>query len=935
MSQFDFWQQWGAQLDDAQFANAWAALGVVRNRGVDSPRAALERRFDIPPGYRVPWRFPLGDKSAELVAGTTPLEWANAWRDAAAGSEPRLSVIAMPPGEPVMPWLRLLSETSPLTAAVSVDLPVWPIRTIEFPTPLRLGYLPGNDAQPIVAGLPCAGIELGPGSVDCDILVFVGTAVGFEKAAQPVKGRAAFALLFDANGADPGTGVGGLEHRLRCLDASGYAYSRAPLSAHDISDALTRLLEALEQDKFFDAAVAASFAGIDLFAAFTTSLAGHRLSQAFEWVGGAPADPVPRDSGPKIHAPTAAPQTAPPAPGGGILSAPRRPGVSPPAPKDTTARPPMTTQAPSGPATRSTGQGAGPRVEPPRPKMAAKPTEAAAGHEEPAARFLRQESFAWHQGVKKKAENGFIAGQKALVRVSIGSKDENLDTFPAPFPVKDLPQDVDEWLLDVWLTEPDHLDEPLRGEIKLPREGNSNTADFEFTPRPSNPAFEGRISVLHRGRVIQTAVLRASVQPDAPELKTGRKPKLEDRVHVRHAIGDLKNRRPFDLAFVLNHTELGQPRAVALADKRAWIANIAAAKVIAGNISDKLAQITRSVPDYADGIKGKKGLALLVDLAREGTVLRRHMLRDLNAAGNQSAIADETYVQVVSVTTDAVIPFEFIYDFEAPEVGAKLCAKWSTGIDKGKVPEECRQHTSKEVCPMGFWGLRKVIERHQLSPQFKPAGWDMYLQSEPSEARSVLELDGVSVFGTSNNVSKDAVKSLTTAIKSATGQKAYQAKNWADWIDGVKQSRPKLLIALAHSDGARANSGMELGGEFLADIDVKPVHVLFAKGDPSPLVALLGCDTVGTGNEIYGNYASTFRDAGAAIVIGTIATVLAAHAPKVAESLVAGLLAGDANAPQRVGEVLRNIKRQALVDKQIMPLCLVAYGDADWQIKRN
>ena len=552
-----------------------------------------------------------------------------------------------------------------------------------------------------------------------------------------------------------------------------------------------------------------------------------------------------------------------------------------------------------------------------------------------APRFLQQQSFAQHQGEMRKAEHGFIAGKPARVRVFIGLPKASWNASTSAFPAHELPQNEEKWTLNVWLTEPEHIGEPLMREIGLPREGDSDEAAFDFTPRGAGASFEARITVMHRGRIIQTAVLRASVQPDARALQPGSEPRIDDFIPVRQSIGDLEHRRQFDLAFVLNHTSAGQPRAVALSANHAWIADLTEAKAVVKKISDKLTPVARSAADFAEGIKGEKGRALLIELAREGVLLRRFLVRDqLNAAGNQPGIAKQEYVQIVSTTHDAAIPFEFIYDFDAPEKTAKLCKKWVKGIDDGKLPEPCTGHTKDEVCPMGFWALQKVIERHQVSPNLASAGRAVFLQSEPSQSRPELALDGVSVFGASKRVPPTALSALAATIKTATGKKADQAKNWSEWVDAVKRSRPKLLIALAHSDGVGSDAGLEIGGESLADVMVTSSYVFSTDTDPSPLVALLGCDTVGT-TDIYGNHARTFRGEGAAIVIATIATVLGEHAATVAESLVAGLLSKDAKAPTRVGEALRAIKREALLRKQMMPLCLVAYGDADWKIKRN
>ena len=42
----------------------------------------------------------------------------------------------------------------------------------------------------------------------------------------------------------------------------------------------------------------------------------------------------------------------------------------------------------------------------------------------------------------------------------------------------------------------------------------------------------------------------------------------------------------------------------------------------------------------------------------------------------------------------------------------------------------------------------------------------------------------------------------------------------------------------------------------------------------------------------------------------------------------------DGATPQRLGEAMRAAKRQALLEGLLMPLCLVAYGDADWSLAR-
>ena len=114
-------------------------------------------------------------------------------------------------------------------------------------------------------------------------------------------------------------------------------------------------------------------------------------------------------------------------------------------------------------------------------------------------------------------------------------------------------------------------------------------------------------------------------------------------------------------------------------------------------------------------------------------------------------------------------------------------------------------------------------------------------------------------------------------------------------------------------------------------------HVRPPEGE-APLVLLLGCDTAGTA-DAFVSHVSAFRQAGAAIVVSTIATVFGEHAVRVGTSLTAGMLqrTTDDAAPagqgaDRFGEILRDAKRQALLESLPMALCVVAFGDADWRL---
>ena len=95
----------------------------------------------------------------------------------------------------------------------------------------------------------------------------------------------------------------------------------------------------------------------------------------------------------------------------------------------------------------------------------------------------------------------------------------------------------------------------------------------------------------------------------------------------------------------------------------------------------------------------------------------------------------------------------------------------------------------------------------------------------------------------------------------------------------------------------------------------------------------MGCDTAGS-TEPFSSHVSAFRQAGAAVVVSTIATVLGAHAVEVGTRIVADLLeqVAASQGQPHLGELLRQAKCRALLASQPMALCVVAFGDADWRL---
>jgi hypothetical protein len=550
-------------------------------------------------------------------------------------------------------------------------------------------------------------------------------------------------------------------------------------------------------------------------------------------------------------------------------------------------------------------------------------------------RFLMEQVLVKRKGKYEKEGRALLAGIPTKINVRIGPPDADMEALAAAFPEDELPKDRDSWRLTVVLTDPVHLKKPLVGSIRLPQSGPSTVCSFRFTPA-KGADFDGRVSILHRGRVIQTAALRGPVVEHEDGIPAGAKIKFEEFLPVRSRINDLEARRQYDAAFVLNHSADNRPRLTTIAENHAWLQDLSRCQPVVAEINRELSRVAESVKEYSGGLQTKANRDLLYNLALKGAYLYGYIVKDqLQAPTNYSAISAKEYIQIVSTRTDAVIPFEFIYDYPAPSEKAALCPKWEDALkrllESGKSCwEDCPRKSSKKICPLGFWGVRKVIERHILTPEFAQSGKEYFLQSEPATGREVLPLAGTAVVGASRRVAAKALDRVVDTCTKSLGRTARKAADWKAWPKLVKKYSPSVLLALPHTDGSGSTASLEIGGTAKQSIQIEEAYVHGKGADAFPLVALLGCDTAGTAME-YGSHVDVFRWRGAAVVLGTIATVFGGHAAKVAEVLVKGLRRK--SKPQdRLGEVIRSIKCRALLDGMVMPLCVVAFGDADWKL---
>lgn len=998
MGTFDFWIKWGEKLSQKQFANAFTALGILPSKpahrvrlisedqlireGLDYNKfvkgelvhALLEELRFFRQGL-VPlmnWRYPMPsqhlhtDQLCIPLATLNPLLVSEIWSEVIRNLnfQLRLRVFTYPKLELVKPWFQLLLESDsviPYVNSAYIDYD-FNKATIELKWPLRLGFLPENDLDSIIdsvinhwkEGNIVKAVKIGRENANCDILVFNGTCDQLlqvlNKLPVPMKCNL-FIIKGDFSNQPEAWDKQFNPIAEKCL-AGGFIFIRSDISDKNLINGLNRFIETLCDDKTIDIAASDSFKSPNNFSyskaiigfkysfksspdfdpliIFDKRIAGYHLQQLaikmqkqIQLMPGATKISLPNETIRRIDKTLS--RFGPP------IENTKNLGV-------------MLLGKSNFESIFSRGvldheyEGAKTLGE---INMALDRVIVSEDVQEKSQeRFIQAQTFVMRDDKYEKENRAFLLGIKSRIRIRIGAKEKEWISPSIVFPVEKLPIDVESWRLTVVLSEPNHLKKPLHGEIKLPKYGSSTECDFDFIPI-ANPLFDGRVTVLHRGRILQTAVLRFDVVNDLRNMpKEPQNRLITETIQVRAHIEDLEQRRQFDLAFVTNHNSDTRPRLTAVSKNHAWFTELSGCIPIATEINHILTQVAGSVNDYCGEINTKNNTEIIVKLAQCGARLRNIITEELDALDNKPHFTELQYLQIVTTQNDKVIPFEFIYDQEAPEDNAKFCSLGCKALsdimklgDVNKVPcfIGCNVEMKDYVCPIAFWGIQKVIERHRYVPGLGENNRSYYMQSsEVTSNRETLMLTGNILVAASKRVKSADLDSVINICTQRFGL-AHKANDWKQWVEIVKREKPRILLVMPHTEGENTSATLEIGGDTKKSNLMEYGYVRPKDADYYPLVALLGCDTAGTA-ENFGSHVVNFRQYKAAVVIGTIASVFGEHAAIVTKRLVEGLSRGTTNS-ERIGEVIRSIKQQSLLEGMLMPLCVVAFGDADWKLK--
>jgi hypothetical protein len=533
---------------------------------------------------------------------------------------------------------------------------------------------------------------------------------------------------------------------------------------------------------------------------------------------------------------------------------------------------------------------------------------------------------------------GFSLGQEYRLEIFIAPEGEASLFADGKFPEDKIDWSDGSCVLQVLFSEPTQWAEPMQGTIVLPRRGASSKCSFNLKPVKEG-FFKGRITIYYQGRILQTALLETTVVASDSVWEGGTEAaslqiRLEAEIH--QGFGSLQRRRKFDTCMLTNHRRpKREPGLTVAGGGGAYIGNLDVVSREISRINEILTQAAHGRKRNGDSLLSSGNAKLLCDLAIEGSSLYGKLVVDyIDRYPAAKELKEGEYLQIVSATPESLVPLEFVYELPPPAGDAQVCPNAEKALREGKCSGSCpiTKSPASHVCPLGFWGMSKVIERHVHDPDLPKPAW---IQNVPTDEREILDFRGNSLLAMSQRVPAKAGDQLRRGFETAWQGQVSAVNTWSEWSEAVLKHSPVLLLALPHSDVSGNFIRLEIGGDVIESTYITSQYVKPDQSASSPIVLLLGCDTMNAAcNDSYISHAAAFRRANAALVLGTVATILGTDAAEVAMNLVEKLSKQDVSPDERFGESLRRAKREAVAESQVMAMCMVAFGDADWRLQR-
>ena len=476
--------------------------------------------------------------------------------------------------------------------------------------------------------------------------------------------------------------------------------------------------------------------------------------------------------------------------------------------------------------------------------------------------------------------------------------------------------------------------------LSLPRQGDSSAALFAVCPLPGVSSLSGRIALLHRSRVLQTARVAVAVSADT---RPGEATQIQAEESIHPDDPELNRRRAYDVAIQVSDVG-GSLHLVVQQDGQALSVQLSELAEPIDRMCSALAVLAGEWDYSRPWLEQEAFSNALFTLANRGVEIADHLRETCG-----DAIDHWQRIHLVPMTS-RFFPLDYAYDGPPPKPGkSRPCpnlqaAMRSGGCDRALQvegePAACpHRQDAQVVCPMHFWGFHRVIERSgtvrpaaEIVGGPRPAPGPVVVPGRQPWGRvdaAVLGATDRAFFYLQDSGERAAARAALVADLGRLFT-VHEARDWEDWRLKVR-AHPKLLMLLVHTDEVMGARVLEIGHEdLLTAAEIRP-DVSGGAGQPQ-LLLLIGCSAADVQTS-FQPYPERFRKAGVSIVLAPIAPVRGEEAVRIAR-LIAQRIVEQTAAPQPVsfGELLPRLRRELLGLGHPAVLGLVGFGDGDWQI---
>ncbi|MGF6751172.1 hypothetical protein OKW36_006832 [Paraburkholderia sp. MM5482-R1] len=478
--------------------------------------------------------------------------------------------------------------------------------------------------------------------------------------------------------------------------------------------------------------------------------------------------------------------------------------------------------------------------------------------------------------------------------------------------------------IPLWSQSDGSRTEPQTRTIALPRTGDSSRAVFNFMSPAMLTSTMARLIVLHQNRVLQTVLVMADIDKDGAARLL-----LTVESYVSPDFGEETVSPHFDAALIVSDAAGDSSTALtAITPASATFFVPEGLDVLLADIRNDLSAL--NAPANADeepitGLDDDRMCKLVHSLAMRGAGLAKELRRQAQLG----SLLVAPKIQVIESASGAYFPIEFIYDGPAPAPLAKRCVYGLEALLDSSVHARCPNRADgKTICLSAFWGFSRCIERQPSD------GRPEYRLSQPLPKQDFLQPLTSALLAASKRVRPldlDAPRGVASVLSDA-GVSVERASSWVEWQSKIAAGAPALLVLLPHSLESLTTPhlpALEISGDTIESVRMDEGYVRCSSLG-TPIVLLLGCSNA-LPQIPFLSFVREFRFNGAAITIGTLATIRGRQTVDFIRELITELQAAS-SAERTFDEVFLLVKQRMLANGNPFVLSLVAYGNTGWRI---